>query len=162
MHRLVPTAFRAPRYAHHQVHSFPDRGREARCFADLSGMPGPELPIGRSGSYAAICHARSCSRSPLHAAESTGTSTCSKLRSQVRPEGTSSDIVWMGGDAHDFVACERCMPIKALLPWSKYLSLANTCSLRACGYMPTGSDKAYGKQRLFWHAIRDTERPDAS
>jgi hypothetical protein len=55
---------------------------------------------------------RSSSGSPLHAAESTGTSTCSKLRSQVRPECGSSNVVWTSGDSHDFVVFERHMPNK--------------------------------------------------
>jgi hypothetical protein len=69
MQRIVPVAFRAPRYAFYQVHSFPDRSRQASCFADLFAcMYRGFLLV--DWTRPSLFHDRLRSISPLHAVKS--------------------------------------------------------------------------------------------
>jgi hypothetical protein len=86
-------------------------------------------------------HDRPTSRSPLHAAESTGTSTCSKQCGKAIQE---VHVVWVGWDA---VASAKLCAESCILRWSKYRSLANACSVRAREQVSTVSNNGYDRQQ---------------
>lgn len=89
-------------------------------------------------------HDRPSSRSALHAAESTGTSTCSEQRGKAIQK---VHIVWMGGSRRCTDASAKLYAKSYMLRRSKYRSLANACSFRVREQLPTGSNNRCDRQR---------------